>query len=55
LLRESEYKGNATFDKVISIANTSLGEDEEGYRKEFVSLVKKASELKNNVAKSGDD
>jgi Ca-activated chloride channel family protein len=52
LLRNSEYKENATYSMVLQMAGTSLGKDEEGYRKEFISLVKKAAELKNNVVKS---
>ncbi|HEY5392740.1 MAG TPA: von Willebrand factor type A domain-containing protein [Hanamia sp.] len=55
LLRDSEYKGNAKYSTVLEMAGGSLGKDEEGYRKEFITLVKKASELKNSVAKSGDD
>ncbi|MEP6950927.1 MAG: YfbK domain-containing protein, partial [Ginsengibacter sp.] len=45
LLRNSEYKGNSTYEQVLSMANASLGKDTEGYRKEFVSLVKKAGRL----------
>jgi len=55
LLHDSPYKGNVDFDKVISLANDSLTADEEGYRKEFISLVKKAAGLKNDVAKVDDD
>lgn len=46
LLRDSKYKGNATFDKVVSLAETAIGEDKFGYRKEFVELVKKAKGMK---------
>lgn len=52
LLRNSEYKENATYNMVLQMAGASLGKDEEGYRKEFISLVKKAEVLKNNVVKS---
>jgi Ca-activated chloride channel family protein len=55
LLRNSEYKENATYTTVLQMAGASLGKDDEGYRKEFISLVKKAVELKNSLAKSGDD
>lgn len=51
LLRNSEYKGNATYKEMIGMANASLGKDAEGYRKEFIGLVKKAAELKNNLVK----
>lgn len=39
LLRDSDFKGNATYDKVISLAKTSLDNDEKGYRREFIRLV----------------
>lgn len=45
LIRNSEYKGNATFDKVISLAKNAYGEDEQGYRREFVRLVETAKGL----------
>ncbi len=51
LLRNSEYKGNSTYDMVLRMANASLGNDIEGYRKEFVSLVKKAAGMKDNTTK----
>jgi hypothetical protein len=40
---------------VLHIANASVGKDAEGYRKEFVSLVKKAAELKNDLVKREND
>ncbi len=42
VLRDSEYRGDATFDTVLTEAEGSLGPDSQGYRKEFVNLVKKA-------------
>jgi len=45
LLRESEFKANATIEDVIQLAQDSKGEDEEGYRAEFIKLVKTADEL----------
>jgi Ca-activated chloride channel family protein len=42
LLTKSDYKGNATFNKVISLAKGSLGSDERGYRREFVRLAEAA-------------
>jgi Ca-activated chloride channel family protein len=45
LLRNSEFKGNASYEKVIQLANSSLGKDEEGYRKEFVKLVHSVSSI----------
>jgi Ca-activated chloride channel family protein len=45
LLRDSDHKGDSTYDKVISIAQGSSGEDRGGYRSEFVRLVKRAKAL----------
>ncbi len=45
LLRNSEYKGNSSYAKVIKWANGALGEDKEGSREEFTELVEKANEL----------
>ena len=46
LLRDSSYAGSLTLDGVYEVAQTSLGEDRGGYRKEFLQLVEKARELK---------
>lgn len=46
LLRNSEYKGAADFSTVRDMAQSAIANDEEGYRKEFINLVKKASSLK---------
>ncbi|MBN1760792.1 MAG: VWA domain-containing protein [Chitinispirillaceae bacterium] len=43
LLKESEYRGNATFNQVASLASEAVDADENGYRKEFIDLVEKAS------------
>ena len=51
LLRNSQFKGSVTFEEVIDLANESVGKDVEGYREEFVSLVKKAAKLKFDTAK----
>ncbi|MBK6619409.1 MAG: DUF3520 domain-containing protein [Saprospirales bacterium] len=45
LLRDSEYKGAATYDKVIEWANESSSCDPHGYRSEFLELVGKAMEF----------
>jgi Ca-activated chloride channel family protein len=42
LLRESEHKGNASFDQVVDLASRSLGRDPNGHRAEFLYLVKTA-------------
>jgi Ca-activated chloride channel family protein len=46
LLVDSDFKGNATFNKVISLAKTALDNDENGYRREFVRLAESAKGLK---------
>ncbi|NDV58966.1 VWA domain-containing protein [Bacteroides sp. 519] len=42
LLRDSEFKGDASYDKVIKLAKTGLDNDENGYRREFIRLVEMA-------------
>ncbi|MDD4209716.1 MAG: von Willebrand factor type A domain-containing protein [Bacteroidales bacterium] len=39
LLRNSDFKGNATYEAVISLAESALGKDKQGYRREFIRLV----------------
>ena len=41
LLRDSEHSGSWTMADVLAIARRSVGEDANGYRTEFVGLVKK--------------
>ena len=45
LLRESEFKADATYDKVIEQANMGLNNDELGYRREFIRLAETAKGL----------
>ena len=45
LLRDSKYKGNATYASVLEIATAAAQNDENGYREEFLELVRKAAEL----------
>ena len=45
LLRGSKYKGALTFEKVLTLATSAKGADAEGYRAEFITLVKKAIPL----------
>lgn len=45
LLRGSQYRGDATFDRVLEIAEATRGEDKFGYRAEFLELVRTASLL----------
>jgi Ca-activated chloride channel family protein len=45
LLRDSQFKGDATYDQVLGLAREAMGEDEEGYRAEFIRLVETAQLL----------
>ena len=48
-LRNSEHKGDITYDKIIEIAKQSAGGDVNGYRGEFIMLVKKAKLLSESA------
>lgn len=45
LLRDSEFKGKANYDQAIKIAKAAKGNDDEGYRSEFVRLMESAKSL----------
>ncbi len=45
LLRNSSFKQQASFDQAYELARRSLGEDKEGYRKEFLQLLQQAGKL----------
>ncbi len=45
LLRNSEYRGTATYDQVITWANEGKGSDNNGYRSEFIRLVEVTKSL----------
>lgn len=42
-LRNSDFKGEGSYGKVISLAKTGLGDDPQGYRREFVRLAETVS------------
>jgi Ca-activated chloride channel family protein len=46
LLRDSPYKGGTTYSSVIDMAQTALGKDEWGYRRNFVEMVRRAAGIK---------
>lgn len=50
LLRNSEFKGKASFEQAISIARASRGDDAEGYRGEFVRLAESARSMVKSAA-----
>jgi Ca-activated chloride channel homolog len=39
LLRDSEFKGLASYDQVVGLATGAKGHDPDGYRREFIGLV----------------
>ncbi len=39
LLRDSKYKGSASYDHILETAKKSRGADSHGYRLEFINLV----------------
>jgi Ca-activated chloride channel family protein len=45
LLRNSENKGTTTYKSIIDLASASKGKDSEGYRSEFIQLIKLAKHL----------
>jgi Ca-activated chloride channel family protein len=45
LLRDSEFKGDTSYSAVLEQAEQAKGADENGYRAEFLTLVRKAREL----------
>lgn len=55
LLRNSEYKSNASFSNVLALARKAKGNDEEGYRSEFIKLVGNAESLVKEKDKGDDD
>ncbi len=45
LLRDSEFRGNLTYDDVIRLAKNAKGKDEFGYRVEFINLAESCALL----------
>ncbi|MEO6056689.1 MAG: YfbK domain-containing protein, partial [Gemmatimonadales bacterium] len=45
LLRESEHRGQASWEQVLTLARGARGDDEQGYRAEFVGMVETARAL----------
>ena len=46
ILRESEYRGSADYDKVLEWAKAAIGTDKGGHRAEFVRIVERAKGVK---------
>lgn len=45
LLRSSDFKGSANYEQIENLAKNAIGRDSEGYRAEFLRLVKTAKLL----------
>jgi Ca-activated chloride channel homolog len=48
LLRNSQFKQHGSYDQAIDIAKNAKGNDEDGYRAEFVRLAQTAKSLAGN-------
>ncbi|HEX8905072.1 MAG TPA: von Willebrand factor type A domain-containing protein, partial [Longimicrobiaceae bacterium] len=55
LLRDSRFRGNATAEGVLALARDALGDDPEGYRREFVSLVERYGRIARHEPLSPED
>lgn len=51
LLTNSTHKGNASFENVIKTAASAKGKDDDGYRAEFINLVRLAMKLEGITEK----
>lgn len=51
LLRNSEFKADASYEKVLKLATGSMGKDEEGYRTEFIKLVQHVTSIAKKESK----
>lgn len=45
LLRNSKFKGSASYDGVLEMAQSSVQSDAHGYRREFLGLVQRAKDI----------
>jgi len=50
VLRNSEYKGAASYARILEIARRAKGSDNQGYRAEFIRLVEMAELLDGNYS-----
>ena len=53
LLRESEYVGDFSVEQVWSLAEDGLGDDEHGYRRGFLELVRAYRRLSVGTDRDG--
>ena len=55
LLRNSEFKQSASYNNAWQLAKEALGKDEEGYRSEFLKLLKNAQSITKHEKKPVPD
>jgi len=46
ILRDSEFRGNATLDGAAKLAGSARGEDEDGYRAEMIRLINTVKDMR---------
>jgi Ca-activated chloride channel family protein len=46
ILRDSEFRGEATIEGAVMLARSARGEDEDGYRSEMIRLMNTAKDLR---------
>ena len=55
LLRSSEYLQEASYDQVLNLARGSKGQDEEGYRSEFLRMVRSVKDMVEPITADSKD
>ena len=55
MLTDSEFKQQSSFDKAWQLASNAVGNDEEGYRSEFLKLLKSAQTLAKKQTKKNKE
>ena len=50
-MRHSKFKEDLTYNQVVDLAKGAKGQDEEGYRSEFIRLVETARLLHTEAKK----
>lgn len=46
IMRDSEFKGNATLESAAILAKSAKGEDEDGYRSELIRLINTVKDMR---------
>ena len=53
VLRDSKHRGTSSIGQVLTRAEANLGEDNAGYRRDFLTLVRSYEALRQRVAAAG--